>query len=210
MRHPRIIRWLCVLWSLAVGGWSLAILGGCGPERRVTRVDTDVVTDLSGRWNDTDSRLVAEKMIREMLTRPWLEQFRQRHHRSPVVIVGTIRNRSHEHINVETFIADLERELTNSQLVTFVANPAEREAIRQERRDQAIHAREETQSAPGRELGADFQMQGQISTILDESDGVKAIFYQVDLELISLKDNVKSWYGQHKIKKVIERRRLLF
>ncbi|MEE8612796.1 MAG: penicillin-binding protein activator LpoB, partial [Nitrospirales bacterium] len=66
------------------------------------------------------------------------------------------------------------------------------------------------QKAPGRELGADYIMKGQISTIQDESDGIKAVFYQVDLELVSLADNVKSWIGQHKIKKVIERRRTLF
>ncbi len=82
--------------------------------------------------------------------------------------------------------------------------------MREERRDQAVHAREDSQKAPGRETGADFLMKGQISTIQDEADGVKTVFYQVDLELVSLEDNVKSWYGQHKIKKVIERKSLLF
>ena len=53
-------------------------------------------------------------------------------------------------------------------------------------------------------------MKGYISTIMDESDGVKAVFYQVDLDLIDLENNVKSWYGQKKIKKVIERKRFLF
>ena len=53
-------------------------------------------------------------------------------------------------------------------------------------------------------------MKGNISTIVDESDGVKAVYFQVDLDLIDLENNVKSWYGQKKIKKVIERKRLLF
>jgi hypothetical protein len=53
-------------------------------------------------------------------------------------------------------------------------------------------------------------MKGTISTIVDEFEGVKGIFYQVDLDLINLETNVKSWYGQKKIKKVIERKRLLF
>jgi len=188
----------------------LLVLAGCGAEKRVTRVDAGVVIDLSGRWNDTDSQAVAEKMVTEMLARPWLQNFSRDKGRQPVVIVGTIRNRSHEHINVDTFIADLEREMTNSQRITFVATKGQREEIREERRDQAIHARENTQKAPGRELGADYIMKGQISTIQDESDGIKAVFYQVDLELVSLADNVKSWIGQHKIKKVIERRRTLF
>jgi len=189
---------------------SLLILPGCGKEKRVTRVDPGVVTDLSGRWNDTDSKLVAETMIKEMVSRPWLNKFTGSHGREPVVIVGTILNKSHEHIDVGTFVSDLEREMTNSQKVLFVASKSEREEIRDERKEQAVYSREDTQKRPGQELGADFMMKGTIATILDESAGTKAIFYQVDLDLIDLENNVKSWYGQKKIKKVVEKKRLLF
>ena len=200
-------------WTRGLGFLVLGVslmFGGCGAEQRITRVDTGVTTDLSGRWNDTDSRLVAEKMMNEMVNRPWLGNFMKSEGRQPVVIVGTILNKSHEHINIETFITDLEREMTNSQKVRFVADKGQREEIREERLDQATHASDATQKAPGKELGADYMMKGHISTIQDEADGVKAVFYQVDLELISLADNVKAWYGQHKIKKVIERKRTLF
>ena len=186
------------------------LLGGCASETKVTRVDTEVVTDLSGRWNDTDSRMVAETMIKEALGSPWLENYTRSKSKQPVVVVGTILNRSHEHIDVQTFVTDLSRELTNSQKVTFVAGKGEREEVREERREEAVHALEDTQKAPGREIGADYMLKGNISTILDESQGVKAVFYQVDLELIDLQNNVKSWFGQKKIKKVIERKRLLF
>lgn len=189
----------------------LAALAGCGAETKVTRVDTGLVTDLSGRWNDTDSRQTAEAMVREALSTPWLENFTRRHGgKQPVVVVGTIINKSHEHINIQTFITDLQRELVNSQKVIFVAGRGEREEIRQEREEQAMHAREDTQKSPGKELGADFIMKGYISTILDEADGTKAIFYQVDLELVDLETNVKVWFGQKKIKKVIERKRTVF
>jgi hypothetical protein len=184
-------------------------IAGCAGTK-VTRVDTSVATDLSGRWNDTDSRLVAEAMVKEALGSPWLEGYQRAKGRQPVVVVGGILNRSHEHINVQTFVTDLSRELTNSQQVMFVAGKGEREEIREERREQAVHAREDTQKAPGKEIGADYMLRGNISTILDESDGVKAVFYQVDLELIDLENNVKSWFGQKKIKKVVERKRMLF
>ncbi len=189
---------------------AILILPGCGKEKRITRVDTDVVTDFSGRWNDTDSKMVAETMIKEMVTRPWLPNFTRSKGRQPVVIVGTVVNKSNEHINVQTFISDLEREMTNSQQVTFVADKSERSEIREERRDQAVHSKENTQKGPGQEIGADFMMKGYISNILDEADGAKAVYYQVDLDLINLENNVKSWYGQKKIKKIIEKKRFLF
>ena len=190
----------------------LVLLGvqGCAQETKVTRVDSGVVTDLSGRWNDTDSRMVAESMVKEALEYPWLNKFTDSNRRQPVVVIGTIVNSSHEHISVQTFVTDLERELTNSQKATFVAGKGERDEVRTERKEQAMYAREETQKSPGKEIGADFMMKGTISTILDEAEGTKAIFYQVDLQMIDLETNAKVWYGQKKIKKVIEKKRSIF
>ena len=194
-----------VLLVLVLIGFS-----GCGGETRVTRVDSGVVTDLSGRWNDTDSRMVAESMVKEALEYPWLNNFSQSKRRQPVVVVGTVMNNSHEHINVQTFVTDLERELTNSQKVTFVAAKNEREEVRTERKEQAMYSREDTQKSPGKEIGADYMMKGTIATILDEADGTKAMFYQIDLQMVDLESNAKVWYGQKKIKKVIERKRTIF
>jgi uncharacterized protein (TIGR02722 family) len=208
-----IQQWKCVL-GRAVAGVLLVGAGvapiGCGHETKVTRVDTGIVTDLSGRWNDTDSQMVAEAMVKEALANPWLGNFTKGKNREPVVIVGTVLNKSHEHINVQTFVSDLERELTNSQKVTFVAGKGEREEVRDERREQAVHAREDTQKAPGKEVGADYMLRGGIATILDEQDGAKAVFYQIDLEMVDMENNVKAWFGQKKIKKVIERKRTVF
>ncbi len=197
-------RYAAVLAFLLVG------LTGCGAETRVTRVDAAVVTDLSGRWNDTDSRMVAETMVKDALEYPWLNTFSQSKRRQPVVVVGTVLNNSHEHINVQTFVTDLERELTNSQKVTFVAGKHERDEVRTERKEQAMYAREDTQKAPGKEIGADYIMKGTIATILDEADGTKAMFYQVDLQMVDLESNAKVWFGQKKIKKVIEKKRTIF
>lgn len=189
---------------------AIVSMAGCAQETRITRVDAGVVTDLSGRWNDTDSRIVAETMVKEALEFPWLNNFSTSKRRQPVVVVGTIQNSSHEHINVNTFVTDLERELTNSQKVTFVAGKGDREELRTERKEQAMYAREDTQKAPGKEIGADYMMKGTIATILDEADGTKAVFYQVDLQMVDLENNAKVWYGQKKIKKVVEKKRSIF
>lgn len=195
------------VWLVAL---AVVLLAGCAQETRITRVDSGVVTDLSGRWNDTDSRIVAESMVKEALEYPWLNNFSSSKRRQPVVVVGTIQNSSHEHINVNTFVTDLERELTNSQKVTFVAGKGDREELRTERKEQAMYAREDTQKAPGKEIGADYMMKGTIATILDEAEGTKAVFYQIDLQMVDLESNAKVWYGQKKIKKVIEKKRSIF
>ncbi|MDR9437338.1 MAG: penicillin-binding protein activator LpoB [Thiohalophilus sp.] len=193
---------------LLAGMTLVAGLTGCGT--RVERLEADEVRDLSGAWNDTDSRLVSEEMINDMLSRPWVNDFKRRTGKQPVVIVGTVRNLSHEHINTNTFVNDIQRELTNSGRVTFVASRDERQEIRDERLDQDIHASAETRKAMGQEYGADFMLSGQINTIIDMEGRTQVRYYQVDLTLISLADNRKVWVGQKKIKKEVANSKLRF
>ncbi len=187
---------------------ALLVLSGCATQ--VKRIEPDEVKDLSGAWNDTDSRLVSEEMIADMLKRPWVGDFRAEKGTRPAVIVGTLRNLSHEHINLNTFVADVERALVNSGRVDFVASAEEREEIRGERVDQDLNAREETRKPMGQELGADFMLKGQINTIIDHASKDQVRFYQVDLTLISLADNRKVWLGQKKIKKFVKRSKLRY
>ncbi len=187
----------------------LVVLGSCA-SRSVSRLSTDTAIDLSGRWNDVDSQAVAEGMITDVLKRPWLEDFRDQAGKKPVVIVGSIRNRSSEHIDSETFSKDIERELINSGRVSFVANEKDREAIRAERNDQQMEANPDTIKRLGNETGADFFLQGVITTQVDAVEGKRVIVYKVDLELINIETNQKVWIGSKSIKKLIEQSRVRF
>jgi uncharacterized protein (TIGR02722 family) len=191
---------------LAVFIFVLLGLSACGTQ--VERVGVEETHDLSGAWNDTDSRLVSEEMINDMLARPWRQEFTSRYKQQPAVIVGTVRNLSHEHINVNTFVNDIERAMINSGQVTFVASSNEREEIRDERKDQDLNAREDTRKAMGQELGADFMLKGSINTIVDMEGTTQLRYYQVDLNLISLRDNRIVWVGQKKIKKLVKNSKL--
>ncbi len=186
------------------------VLAGAGCSTQVTRMDAAEVKDLSGAWNDTDSQQVSEEMIKDVLNRPWFGEFTRTQNRQPAVIVGEVNNLSHEHINVNTFVADMERALINSDKVQFVASSTERQEVRDERKDQDLNASEATRKAMGQEKGADFMLKGTINTIIDAEGKTQLRYYQVDLTLISLMDNRKVWVGQKKIKKLVERSNLRF
>jgi penicillin-binding protein activator len=207
-KRNNLVKMIGVLPVVTLSAVLVFGLAACNP--KVSRVDSNAVTDLSGNWNDTDSRLVAEEMIQDVLARPWISRFNKDHGKVPTVIVGTVRNLSHEHINTRTFISDLEKSLINSGEVEFVASASERSEIRDERKDQDLNAKEETRKAMGQETGADFMLQGSINTIVDAVKGEQARFYQVDLQLIDLESNRKVWVGQKKIKKTVEKGGLRF
>jgi hypothetical protein len=169
------------------------------------------VTDLSGRWNDTDSRLVANALIQQSLTDSWYRRYSDTHAGDPpTVIVGDFRNSTMDHIPVNTFVKDLERAFVGSGAVRVVASQDERAVVREERRDQQQNARADTRARMAQEMGARYMLQGGIEAIQDEEGREKVVFYQVDATLVDLESNVKVWTGQHKIKKYIERPRLRF
>ena len=101
----------------------LLLMVGCA-STTVERMDTAEVKDLSGRWNDSDSQMVSEAMIQDCLNHPWLSDFTARAGKKPDVIVGSIRNRSSEHIATEVFVKDLERALINLGLLSGEPSPA--------------------------------------------------------------------------------------
>ena len=199
-----------VALSLLTGALLVTLLGttACGSKKVVERLDPATAIDLSGRWNDVDSRNVANTMINDSLNHPWITQFMTRSGgKSPIVIVGAIRNRSMEHIPVKTFVSDIERAFINSGRVTVVASAQERGEIRAEKEDQRVFADINTIKEMGRELGADFMLTGEVNTIEDREGGKQVLFYQVDLTLTSIESSAKIWIGQEKIKKFIERKR---
>ena len=183
------------------------LLVACGPSVKVKRVSPETTADLSGKWNATDSRLVAEEMIRDVVSRPWLSSFTKETGRTPVVVIGMMRNLSSEHIEMGTFVSDISRELINSNTIRFVSSQEERDELRDERADQQYFASEETAKRMAAELGADFMLQGSVKTIMDSVDRTKAKYYQVDMQLVNVETSEKVWIGNKQIMKIVETKR---
>jgi hypothetical protein len=187
---------------------AVALLAACGTS--VKRMDSNETVDVSGHWNDTDSRLVAEEMISDCLSRPWLASAQSNLGKNPTVIVGMVKNQSSEHIATDTFVENLQRELINSGKVEFVASKGERGEVREERADQDTHSSEETRTANGQETGANFILSGTINSIVDQEGGKAVVFFQTNLKLLNMKTHQIVWNGQKKIKKFVTRSRTSF
>ncbi len=180
------------------------LVAGCATQ--VKRLDPQEVKEIGGKWNDIDSQIVSETMISDALSHPWIDAFRRDHRgRKPVVIVGEIRNRTHEHVNTRTFVRDLERALLNSGEANFVADAEQRIQTRKERDDQVGYTDEQTRAFHGSETGADYMLLGAIEAIVDKEGRTSIVFYQVNLELIDMRTNRKVWIGDKKIKKYVKR-----
>ena len=182
--------------------FTIAILNGCG-SRKIARLDPSETIDLSGRWNDSDSRLVSEEMIGDLLTSAWIPRYLKANDKRPVIVVGLVENKSHEHINSETFIKDVEKAVIRDGNIRLVVAGEKRNELRKERAEQQDYASPETTKKWGKELGADFILQGTINSIVDSYKKQKVVTYQIDLQLTNIETNEVVWMGDKKIKKQI-------
>lgn len=192
--------------SFVIFALCAVLLTGCSTTK-VERVPVEKQIDLSGRWNDTDARMVSSQMIKDCLEGNWINEFNKTNGRNPVVIVGSVDNKSSEHIEAAVFVKSLEAELINSGKVTFVASKTERPEVRDERVDQNKGGWTDpaTIKAIGKETGADFMLRGSIYTVTDDTKGKYAILYQVNLELIDMTTNQVKWMDQTELKKIVQK-----
>ena len=186
--------------AIAVSG---VLIASCS--RKVTRVNTDQTIDVSGNWNNTDSRLVAEEMTKTVLNGKWLStHLEEKQGKKPVLLVGAVKNKSHEHIDAETFVKDMEQTFIKSERVRLVQGGKKREELRAEKADQQNNASVSTMKKFGLENGADYMLQGSINSIVDSHKRKKVVYYQVDLELVNIQTNEVVWIGDKKIAKYVK------
>jgi uncharacterized protein (TIGR02722 family) len=172
--------------------------------RQVTRIDPSEQIDISGNWNATDSRLTAQEVTTQILGEKWLMNHVTEHGKKPVVIVGMVTNKSHEHIEAETFMNDLERSFIQTDKVGLVQSGKKREELRSEKADQQTNASQSTMKKFGLEKGADFILQGSINSIVDAYKKKKTVTYQINLELTNIQTNEVVWIGDKKIAKYVK------
>ena len=184
----------------------LLVLTGCESTRSVSvdRIDASTAIDLSGYWNDTDIRIVAETLVKDCVNAPAIENYIRNNRMLPVVIVGSFRNDTDEHIDTSIIVKKFETALINSGKVDFVASSSERQEIREERLEQQEWASEETAKRLANEYGADFMLIGSVKTSVDMVDNKTVRTYFVYAELIDIETNRKLWIGENsEIKKLI-------
>lgn len=197
MKRTFLGKSIVVLLALVV------MMAGC-KSTKVERVSPDTITDLSGYWNDTDVRIVAESLISDCVNAPAITNYIRNNNALPVVIVGNFRNDSDEHIDTSILTKKFETALINSGKVDFVASSSERGELRQEREEQQTWASEDTAKRLANETGADFMLIGSVKTMVDQMNNTSSRTYWVYAELIDIESNRKLWLGENsEIKKVI-------
>lgn len=172
--------------------------------RSVSRIDPGQQIDLSGRWNDSDSRMVANKMVTELLGSDKFKDYSKTLGKKPSIIVGLIRNKTSEHIDADNYIKKIELAIYNSGIADLVESDSFRDKLRQERAEQQDFASSNSASQWGKEQGANLMLFGEMTSETDTYNKKKVVNYITTLFLTDIETNRRVWYGQEEIKKFIK------
>ena len=143
-------------------------------------------------------------MIYELFDSERFKQYASDRNGKPVIVVGTIRNKTSEHIDADNFVKKFEVVIHNSGVADLVESSEFRDKLRVERIEQQEFADPATVKRMGMETGADLMLFGEITSETDVYNNRRVVNYITTLFLTDVETNKRVWYGQNEIKKYVK------
>ena len=151
-------------------------------------------------FGSTDLQLTAEKMVDSLLTFPPIIDITSK--RRPVMFVDTIKNKTTEHIDTESITDTIQTKILRSGKFRFVDMSKVEEV-----RDQLDYQQnsgmvsQQTAVALGRQIGAEYMLYGNLSSIVKKANNVKDVYYKFTMKVMHLESGIVEWQDEKEIRK---------
>ncbi len=184
-----------LLIMLAVAGLALAPVG-C--TKKVSYGDPTQVETVTVDFGSTDLQTIASKMVQSLLVHPVVAEGSR-----PVLYVGRVKNKTSEHIDTKSVTDKIRTTLLNSGKVQFTATSD----IPQELVDQLEYQTASGLVNPasarkfGHQVGADYMLVGEISSIRKKDGSTKDVYYKITLNLVDIETALLVWADEKEIRK---------
>ncbi|AYA03062.1 penicillin-binding protein activator LpoB [Acinetobacter sp. WCHAc010034] len=182
---------------------AASVLTGCA-STKVGYGDAQAVETLTKDFGSTDLQMIADKMVDDMLTFPVIVQLTQ--NRRPVMFVDRIRNKTQEHIDTESITDTIQNKLINSGKFRFVdmtsANALAQQLAYQKQSGMVNQA---TSVKAGGHIGAEYMLNGNLSSIVKNSGGKSDVYYKFTLKLQNVQTGIVEWTSEKEIRKSAKR-----
>jgi uncharacterized protein (TIGR02722 family) len=172
-------------------------LSGCST---VDYGDAQARETVNTDFGSTDLQMIASKMVDDMLVFPPIVQLTQ--NRRPVVFVDSIKNKTTEHIDTESITDTIQSKLLNSGKFRFV-DMTKVESVREQLDYQSESGLVDPNTAAqmGRQIGAEFMMYGNFSSIVKREGSTKDVYYKFTLKLMNIQTGIIEWANEKEIRK---------
>lgn len=160
---------------------------------------TDVET-VNVAFGSTDLQQTAKKMVGSFLTFPGVAEITS--NGRPVMFVDAIKNKTSEHIDMESITDTISTQLLQSGKFRFV-DPSRVEAVMKQLDYQKNSGLVDQNKAVnvGRQVGARYMMYGNLSSIVKREGRMKDVYYKFTMKLIDLETGLLEWQEEKEIRK---------
>ncbi|MBL7251132.1 penicillin-binding protein activator LpoB [Alloalcanivorax sp. C16-2] len=190
--------------SLAALAMAL-LLTGCAS--KVDYGDAQARETVTTDFGSTDLQMIAAKMVDDMMVFPPIVDMTR--DRRPVLFVDRVKNKTSEHIDTESITDTIQTKLINSGKFRFVdMSVVNRVREQLEYQQDSGMVDQATAAQMGRQIGAEFMLYGNLSSIVKRDDSTKDVYYKFTLKLLNIQSGIIEWSGEKEIRKT--RKRSLF
>ena len=182
--------------------FSLLILAACsGPQVRYG--DAKAVETVNANYGSTDLQTIAEAMTRSLLQSKAISGSKD----APIVTVADVKNKTSEYIDTSVITDKIRTQLVKSGQVRFAINTNEMQNQVDElkRQNQSGLYKNSTISKTGNMQGAQYRIEGSISSIVKQTKNVKDVYYVFNLNLINNETGLLEWADEKEIRKTATR-----
>jgi penicillin-binding protein activator len=179
---------------------ALALAAGCAKEQ--TRYgDARAVETVTNQFGSTDLQMIAESMTRSMLQAPTIVSGNL-----PIVTVQEVKNRTSEYIDTRAITDSIRAELQKGGKVRFAVDAAAMaQQVEELKRQQSDLYAKEHAAEKGQMVGAQYRMEGNITSIVKQVKDVKDVYYKFNLQLWNIRNGLMEWSDEKEIRKTTTR-----
>jgi len=194
LRHP--------LLAAALGVAAAGLVAGCAKEEKTSYGDAKGVETVTNTFGSTDLQLIAESMTRSMLEAPVIASGNL-----PIVTVQEVRNKTSEYIDTRAITDKIRAELQRGGRVRFAVDQSAMQQQKSEierQQDNAFYNRQQSVEK-GQMVGAQYRMEGNITSIVKEVKNTKDVYYKFNLQLWNIRNGLLEWSDEKEIRKTTTR-----
>lgn len=182
------------------------LVSACG-SKQFTRGEYDDMSQdrlLDDKFNETDMRLIAERMVESLTGSRVITELRK----PPVVLVTLMKNRTQEHIDMKALTDKVRTQLIKSGRFRFTAKENRGELAEElQYQNQSGYVDPATARRQGKQIGADFFLTGEITDRVQEVGDKKYVYYKANFNLVSIQTGIIEWADEKEIRKFYKKRR---
>jgi hypothetical protein len=172
------------------------LAGGCAQEQ-VRYGDAKSVETVTNQFGSTDLQMIAESMTRSMLQAPVVAS-----NNLPIVTVQEVKNKTSEYIDTRAITDSIRAELQKSGKVRFAVDAAamEQQVEELQRQQSEMYDKEEAAQI-GKMIGAQYRLEGNITSIVKQAKDVKDVYYKFNLQMWNIRSGLLEWSDEKEIRK---------